>query len=138
MSTNPNRWRDGTRVSHRYRPEITGRIKIVTRQADGAKFARVKVDDLAHVTFEGWADRAWILGVGPHEADCLDCGQPYRYEQAAYGDGFCPECNHDERQNSTAPETRSISGLLYGARTPRAKVEPVTVPPVEPFEDPFS
>jgi len=137
MSTNPSRWPDGTRVSHRHRPDVTGTIKLVTRQIDGVKFAKVRPDALEHATFAGWANQDWMLGVGKSQADCLDCGQPYRYEPETWGDGFCPICNHEPTM-STLPETRSVKGSLYGARTPR-KPAPVAaaVAEPEPFENPF-
>ena len=131
---NPNLWPANTPVTLRLDPTITGRTKVVTAR-DGRRFVKIHRD---HGGDAGWANAAvWMLGAGPRQARCVDCGQDYRYTAETYGDGFCPGCNHEPTM-STLPETRSVKGSLYGARTPR-KPAPVAaaVAEPEPWENPF-
>jgi len=131
----PNQWPANAPVTLRLDSSITGRTKVVTAR-DGRRFVRIHRDGGGDA---GWASAAvWMLGAGPRQARCVDCGQDYRSTPETYGDGFCPGCNTDARGTSTLQETRSVKGSLYGARTPR-KPAPVAaaVAEPEPWENPF-
>lgn len=68
-----------------------------------------------------WPDH-WLIGRGPREFDCLDCGQPYRTE--ATKRDFCPVCLRRFAADHAGHGTgiQKPRAYLHGASTNRAAV----------------
>ena len=134
MKVDTTRWIEGDIVSLT-ETGVVGKVVVLQRQSDGARYVKIQIVSGGPAGKWEWPDR-WILGVGAFARVCLQCQQPFRTPLG--GEEFCPACTRDERPNSTVPETRSIHGSLYGARTPR-KPTPSAAAVTEPapFETPF-
>jgi hypothetical protein len=102
-------WRHGDPATFTgLRGDVTGSVIVFHRRVDRARFVKVRIVSGSEAGVEVWAD-GWIIGTGPHEHACLDCG--YRYRSTDPRAGFCPPCDGDLGAPVRVPDEAAPSGV---------------------------
>lgn len=121
MTRNPCRgWEQGDVVT---RENLDGEAVClgtvaVKRAKAGHAYVQVRLQNTnPSAAAYAWPDN-WVIGQGRKRGTCLECSQRFRTDDPDPS-GFCPPCDRRfAKAAAAATDTRSISGLLRGARTP--------------------
>ena len=128
MNRYADTWQDGDVVSMGLGGRIVGNVVVLKRQSDGKPYRKVQLQTGAWQ----WPD-GWVLGAGPHEKTCRDCGQPYRTDDTR--EIFCPACN---RSDYDGADSRRSARVALRGNTTATKTEPVASTAVRSRDDDWS